>query len=266
MSIINKAKVLYTENLGGDVHRQKVAIAGDLHVRPGQFINVQIPRADKILKRPFGIIKTEPHSYHGNIVEYAFQVRGEGTEALSKVTAGATVGDTLDVMLPLGNGFDIENAKRIALVGGGLGVFPLVSVLGAKKPGQEIYSFVGYKNTQSTYYLDEFRAKSRQTFVASDDGTIGEKAFVTDLLSRHIGAIKPDLVLACGPVGMYKSLHEVMKDHPEILTCVSLEERMGCGFGVCLACACETQKNGLKHMDRVCKDGPVFNLNEVVIK
>ena len=253
------ATILQKEQLTKDIYYFNIQLAQAMKkIKAGQFINVQVPnRPDMILKRPFGIID---YDYDENSVSFAVQERGEGTKAL----CAAKAGDKLDVMMPLGNGFQIDDdVKKIALVGGGIGVFPLLSVL--KKHGEkEIYSFLGYKNKESVVFAGRFERRSTKTFISSDDGSIGEKGFITDRVAAHIGSINPDLVLACGPTAMFKSLKKVMANYPGIVTNVSLEERMGCGFGACLACVCETNKNGLKHYDRVCKEGPVFNLNEVV--
>ena len=171
-------------------------------------------------------------------------------------------GTSLNVLLPLGNGFYIEeNEQKIALVGGGVGVFPLISVLreyGAKK---EISAYIGYRNKGAVCGVDEFE-KATKFVGVTDDGSYGEKmnavqAFEVDLNKGN----RPDVVLACGPTPMLRALKALVEK--ENLPCyVSLEERMGCGIGACLVCVCNLT-NG-EHA-RVCKDGPVFNAKDVEI-
>ena len=252
-----------SERIAEDVFYHKLVLDQDLEkCKPGQFINVQVPnRPDLILKRPFGIID---YDYESNSVSYAFQVRGQGTQELAK----AQMGDRIEVMLPLGNGFSIDdNTKKIALVGGGLGVFPLYSVIRefGVNPDKDIHTFLGYKNINRAYLADKFGKykDGKQTYVATEDGSMGDNAYITDVVAEKIGRINPDVVLACGPVPMLKSLKQVMSKHPAIATYASLEERMGCGFGVCLACVCKTNKQGEINHERVCKEGPVFKIDEV---
>jgi dihydroorotate dehydrogenase electron transfer subunit len=154
-----------------------------------------------------------------------------------------------------------ENKKKVALVGGGVGVFPLISVLRAYGEEKEISAYIGYRNKNAVCGVEEF-AKANKFVAVTDDGSYGEKmnavqAFALDLEKGN----RPDVVLACGPTPMLRALKEVVEK--EGLKCyVSLEERMGCGIGACLVCVCETT-NG-KHA-RVCKDGPVFDAKEVVL-
>ena len=171
-------------------------------------------------------------------------------------------GTRLNVLMPLGNGFFVEEEERkIALVGGGVGVFPLISVLQQYHGDKIISAYIGYRNKDAVCGVEDFKKATRFVGV-TDDGSYGEKmnavqAFEADLQKGN----RPDVVLACGPTPMLRALKAVAER--ENLPCyVSLEERMGCGIGACLVCVCDLT-NG-QHA-RVCKDGPVFNAKDVVL-
>ena len=164
--------------------------------------------------------------------------------------------------MPLGNGFYVEeNEKKVALVGGGVGVFPLISVLREYAQTKEISAYIGYRNKGAVCGVEEF-AKAQKFIAVTDDGSYGAQmnavqAFAADLEKGN----KPDVVLACGPTPMLRALKTLVEK--ENLNCyVSLEERMGCGIGACLVCVCD-MTNGKRA--RVCKDGPVFNAMEVIL-
>lgn len=250
--------VLENRQLTDDVFALTLHAEKTEEIKCGQFINLKVPnRPDLLLKRPFGIVSFDKTKRKLGV---CIQIRGEGTKELSMVE----VGDKIEATFPLGNGFEIkESYKKIALVGGGIGVFPLLSVPTLYQ-NKKFYSFLGFRNKDNMYLLDEFQKVSEKTFVATDDGSFEYKGFCVDRLKSQIEKLNPDVVLACGPKGMFKSLKEVMKNHPNIPTFVSLEERMGCGIGACLVCTCKIKnENGEVKNKRVCADGPVFNLNEV---
>ena len=171
-------------------------------------------------------------------------------------------GTRLNVLMPLGNGFFVEETeKKVALVGGGVGVFPLISVLREYQGKKEISAYIGYRNKGAVCGVEEFE-KANKFVAVTDDGSYGEKmnavqAFAADLEKGN----RPDVVLACGPTPMLRALKALVEK--ENLECyVSLEERMGCGIGACLVCVCDLT-NGKKA--RVCKDGPVFKADEVTL-
>lgn len=219
-------------------------------VRPGQFGNIAVG-GTHLLRRPIAICKVQD-----NLVTFCYQVKGEGTQKLKTMAAGTV----LQVLMPLGNGFFVEeNERKIALVGGGVGIFPLISVLREYAGKKEISAYMGFRNQGAVCGLEEFE-KADKFVGVTDDGSYGEKmnavqAFAADLAKGN----RPDVVLSCGPLPMLRALKKLVQE--ENLPCfVSLEERMGCGIGACLVCVCDLT-NGAKA--RVCKDGPVFNANEV---
>lgn len=220
-------------------------------IKGGQFLNIATGDNSRLLKRPFGIVKVE-----GLDVTVCFQVKGDGTDALSK----AKIGDKLAVLLPLGNGFVLpESAKNVAVIGGGVGVFPLVSVI-SSNPDKKFYSFVGFRNKNCICLLDELEKSERLT-VVTDDGSYGEKDNAVNAYYRANKDYTPDMIIACGPPVMLRALKAKMKELGDNTPClVSLEERMGCGIGACLVCVC---KKADGNNARVCKDGPVFDIDEV---
>ena len=247
-----QAKVVENKQIATGICSITFDLGEEATIRAGQFGDILVG-GTHLLRRPIAVCKVE-----GNLVTFCYQVKGEGTQKLQNVEAGTT----LSVLLPLGNGFFIEEGeKKVALVGGGVGVFPLISVLREYKGSKEISAYIGYRNADAVCGVEEFE-KADKFVAVTDDGSYGEKmnavqAFEADLKAGD----RPDVVLACGPTPMLRALKAVTER--EGLTCfVSLEERMGCGIGACLVCVCNLT-NGKNA--RVCKDGPVFNAKDVVL-
>ncbi len=220
----------------------------------GQFINVKVPGGKCILRRPFGICD---YNIKDSIIDFCFQVKGEGTAILSQMK----IGEELDVLMPLGNGFPESSGQKLMVIGGGIGLFPLLPL---GKESKNIHTFLGFKNKSAALLLSDFEAISKELVIASDDGSIGEKGFITDIAKREIERVKPDIIYACGPTPMFKSMQEIFKD-VIIPIYVSLEERMACGFGACLCCNTRVNKEGATEALRVCCEGPIFKLNEIEI-
>lgn len=244
------ATIVKNEAIADNVYAITFDLGEQAKARCGQFGNISVG-GTHLLRRPIAICKLD-----GNTVTFCYQIKGEGTQRLK--TLG--VGEKLNVLMPLGNGFYVEETeKKVALVGGGVGVFPLISVLREYSGTKEISAYIGYRNKGMVCGVEEFE-KADQFVAVTDDGSYGEKmnavqAFQADLAQGN----RPDVVLACGPTPMLRALVKVAEE--EKLPCyVSLEERMGCGIGACVVCVCD-MTNGKKA--RVCKDGPVFSANEV---
>jgi len=218
--------------------------------RPGQFAHIKIPDADALLlRRPISINKMDFE--HGHML-LTYRIMGEGTRRLAEVKAGSRI----DVLAPLGNGFHVtEQAKNIWLVGGGIGIAPLLSP-GNVYPDRRYTAFLGYKNQDDAYQIEDFKAFCADVLIASDDGSIGRKCLVTDLVKERLETESPDLILACGPGPMFRSLKAIKTD-AEIQA--SLEQHMGCGTGGCATCVCKIGEDYKK----VCLEGPVFPLREV---
>lgn len=217
---------------------------------PGQFLHIKIdPGFDPILRRPLSI-----HRVCGSNIEIVYEVVGKGTKILS----GKSSGDVLDVLGPLGKGFDIKSKiknqkSKIILIAGGIGVAPLVFL--AQKLKRKIDVLIGAKTKSEMLCVKEFKDLGCHVKVATDDGTVGFKGYVTDLLKEFLPA---NQIYACGPDAMLKSLQKIIVENN--LNCqVSLDEAMGCGIGACLACVINTTKG----QKRICHDGPVFDIKEL---
>lgn len=220
-------------------------------VRCGNFVHIQLK--EKPLRRPFCICD---FSRELETLTVVYEVKGEGTELLSKYGKGTC----LDALFPLGNGFDIQNAKKVFLVGGGLGTAVLPAAF--KSYDADFTSFIGFKSKENIILAEEL-SLGGDLFISTEDGSFGEKGFITDAIKREIKSRKPNIILACGPKPMLKTLKNISNE-TGVKTLVSLEERMGCGVGACVVCAVKIKRNGQIHNMRVCKDGPVFDINEVV--
>ncbi|MDL2289746.1 dihydroorotate dehydrogenase electron transfer subunit, partial [Clostridia bacterium OttesenSCG-928-F22] len=166
----------------------------------------------------------------------------------------------LDIMGPLGNSFLLpEGITKVALVGGGVGVAPL-ELLAKANPQVEFTAYLGFRDKSMAYHIEAFEELCSEVFVATEDGSLGHKGYVTELLASSEN--KAQLICACGPTAMLKSLQNAAGDIPCL---VSLEERMGCGVGACRACVCGMHTDGGTTYKRVCWDGPVFPLSEVAL-
>lgn len=216
----------------------------------GQFVHILC--GEKTLRRPISICEI---SKENGALRIVFEIRGEGTEWL----AGRKAGDELDILGPLGNGFTLCDCEKAIFVGGGIGVPPLLE--GCKAYGVKATAILGFRNKDAVILERDFTDVCDNVYVTTDDGSYGTKGFVTDVLKDCIeqGAA----VFACGPKPMLKGVAMLAKEAGAECQ-VSLEERMGCGIGACLVCACKTKEKDGEHMRHVCKNGPVFPAEEVV--
>lgn len=208
----------------------------------GQFVEVLLKPF--FLRRPFGVADVK-----GDELTLIYKIVGAGTEYMTTLKQG----EEIDVLTKLGNGFDLTKSKRPLIIGGGIGIAPLYKLC---KDFNELKIkpniILGYRNREELFYVDEFK-KLGNVIVTTDDGSEGFKGNALDALKSL--DVDYDFYYACGPLVMLKALAE-FNNKGEI----SLEARMGCGFGACMGCSIETV-NGAR---RVCKDGPVFNAGEVL--
>ncbi|MCA0969342.1 dihydroorotate dehydrogenase electron transfer subunit [Halobacillus litoralis] len=214
---------------------------------PGQFVHIQV--SEKFyLRRPVSIAEVKEDT-----VTLLYKVMGDGTEALTK----KHVGDQVDVLGPAGNGFplDVREGAHALLVGGGIGVPPLYQLAKQlRRQGVRVTAVLGFQSGAEAFFTKEF-TELGDVRVATNDGTLGHQGLVTDVLDGEF-----DTYFACGPTGMLRAVSEKMEGVPGYL---SMEERMGCGIGACLACV--VPSNDEKGYRRICCDGPVFNAKEVVL-
>lgn len=225
----------------------------------GQFVNVKLSDSSRVLRRPFCICDFDAQKHE---ITICYAIVGEGTRILSACRSG----DRLQTLLPLGNGFAPRDEwKKIALVGGGMGAAVLPAVARADAGSQrEYYAYLGFADRDKVVLQERLGALCKAVRVATDDGSYGAKGFVTDLLAADMERLRPDVVFCCGPEVMYRALAKTLAPYG-VPVYVSLEQRMGCGVGACLVCSCKIRRNGEEGYLRVCKDGPVFALDEVVL-
>ncbi len=243
------ATVLENIRIAEDVFGLTFATEERIPVRAGQFC--MIGTGDLPLRRPFAICKAEGERY-----TVCYRLKGAGTRSLAE---NYRQGEKLSVLLPLGNGFSLsEKEKKIAVVGGGVGVFPLISAIRAFAQEKEIYAFMGFRNRAAVCMQYEMQ-RGRELVLATDDGSLGYRGTAVQAFMENFNRISPDAVLACGPVPMLRALKSATEGRG-VPVYASLEERMGCGIGACLVCVCEKEDGSRA---RVCKDGPVFELGSV---
>jgi dihydroorotate dehydrogenase electron transfer subunit len=213
----------------------------------GQFVNIKCGEG-LLLRRPISICRVEDTRL--NVV---FEVRGEGTGWLAQRTAG----ESLDVLGPLGHGFTYPQGK-VLVVGGGIGVPPMLNT--AIQAPDGAIACLGFRSADKAMLIDEFQSACQQVYLSSDDGSLGVHAYVAGIVDTALTE-HPEIqaVLACGPKIMLKTVYAAAQAHG-VACQVSMEERMGCGIGACLVCACKDSVGAYRH---VCKDGPVFNAQEV---
>ncbi|OGX22296.1 MAG: hypothetical protein A3K54_03105 [Omnitrophica WOR_2 bacterium RBG_13_44_8] len=252
-----RAKILYNKRVKDNYFHSALAAAGlSRQARPGQFLNIRVSDVDQpLLRRPFSI-----HRARGKNIEILYQVVGKATEILSRLKGG----EYLDVLGPLGNGFDYPpSANRhplTILVAGGMGVAPLAFL--AEKLGHRSLVLIGAKAKADILSVKEFRDLKCEVKISTDNGSEGFKGKATELLKKILPLAmshKPIAIYACGPKPMLKEIAIIAKNY-KIPAQVSLEEHLACGIGACLGCAVKT-KEGFK---RICKEGPVFNAQEII--
>ena len=220
----------------------------------GQF--AQVAAEGFFLRRPISICDIDKDK---GTIRLVFEIRGKGTEKLAELNKGQLI----DIIAPLGKGFKVLEGKKAICVGGGIGVPPMVGI--AKAYGKNAVAISGFRNMAAVILQEDFKAAGVETILCTDDGSAGRKGFVTDALEEQIAKEKPDIIVACGPMVMLKRIADIAEKNG--IECqVSLEQRMACGVGACLVCACRTVKDGKEIHSHVCKDGPVFDSKEVVFE
>lgn len=225
--------------------------------KPGNFLEIRVSEnIEPLLRRPISIYNIDKEN---GIVEFIFQIKGKGTKILSE----KRIGEEIDIIGPLGYGvFDIKKYNKVAIIGGGIGIFPLHEL--AKQLHSEIKTYLGFRNKNYVMLEDEFEKVSSQVIITTDDGSYGNKGFAIEFLKLDCKKEKPDIIFACGPLPMLKAIKQFSEQ--EAIPCqISLEEKMGCGIGACLGCAVEMKTDGKIKYGHICKQGPVFYANEVEI-
>ena len=249
---VEQALVLAQEPLIGGVFRLvlKAPVIAARSV-PGQFLMLRQPWwTDPFLRRPFSIAGADPEE---GTLTLVYRVVGRGTELLSTARAG----DPLDLLGPLGRGFDLSG-RRLLLVGGGMGLAPLLFAAGRCCP-EPVDVLAGGRNGDELFWTGLFEDVCENVHVTTDDGSLGICGTCVDALPDILRNGRYDGVLTCGPRPMMKQVAEIAAT-AGLPVQVSLEEHMACGLGVCLSCTCGAKDGGTR---QICKDGPVFPATEV---
>ena len=263
MPVNIKAKLISKEQLKPDIFKYSVKADEITSVaKPGQFIEIRVNNdIEPFLRRPISIYNMKKEE---GILEFIFQVKGKGTKILSERREG----EEIDIVGPLGYGpFKYSNYENIAVIGGGIGVFPLYELSkNAKKENKNVNIYLGFRNKDLVVLEKEFKEVSDKLVITTDDGSYAEKGFAIDFMKKDIEEKKVDCIFACGPLPMLKAVREYAIEN-NIPCQISLEEKMACGLGVCLGCAVKTTKSSKENPEywHVCKAGPVFQAKDVEI-
>ena len=252
------ALVVSQEQLADNIFSMWIQTEAAASAKPGQFISMYTNDGTKLLPRPISICEIDKANGRLRVV---YRVTGEktGTKEFSEMKAG----DTIPVVGPLGNGFPLEKAegKKAFLMGGGIGVPPILEL--AKQLNCEKQIVVGYRD-EHTFLKEQFEANGT-LFISTEDGSVGTKGNVMHAIAEN--NLSADIIYACGPTPMLRAIKNYAEENG-IECYISLEERMACGIGACLACTCKSKEkdhHSNVNNKRICKDGPVFLSTEVEI-
>jgi dihydroorotate dehydrogenase electron transfer subunit len=221
---------------------------------PGQFLSLYCEEGSRLLPRPISICEIDRTE---RLLRVVYRIAGKGTEEFSKKNAG----DTIEVVGPLGNGFTQKEGTSI-LIGGGIGIPPLLAL--AKELKGKVSVVLGYRDAD-LFLKKEFEPYA-DVYVSTEDGSAGTKGNVIDAIRQN--SLTADTIYACGPVPMLRGVKEFAKANGMDAQ-ISMEEKMACGIGACLACVCQSkERDGHSNVNnkRVCKDGPVFDAQEIEIE
>lgn len=220
-----------------------IRLKGDFEGVPGQFYMLRGWEGnDPFLPRPISIA-----DLNDGVLTMIYEIRGRGTHIVSDLKPG----QSLSLLGPLGNGFPISEGKKTAIVGGGIGIAPMLYL--ARYLGDKAVLYAGFRS--EPYLLESFKEHVSEILISTEDGSYGHKGFVTGMIDPEAY----EIIYSCGPMPMMEALGKLCKGRSELI--VSLESHMACGIGICLGCTVPT----VRGMERVCKEGPVFRAEEVLL-
>lgn len=247
--------VNYQKKLADGVYSMWLAVGPMAdEAKPGQFISIYSNDSSRLLPRPISICEVDKEFRSIRVV---YRIAGAGTEEFSHLKAGQRV----DIMGPLGNGYTLNQEGRALLIAGGIGIPPMLELAKSLECDKDIV--LGYRDAQT--FLAAELEEYGNVYIATEDGSVGTQGNVMDAIARY--GLKADTIYSCGPTPMLKAVKQFAIDN-NIDCQISLEEKMACGIGACLACVCKSKEvdhHTHVHNKRICKDGPVFNALEVEI-
>ena len=235
--------IIENKPLTDSVYRLRLGGNTSAITAPGQFVNIKLE--GKFLRRPISVCDRS-----GSMLTLIYKTVGKGTEQLSTMKKG----EQLDLLIGLGNGYDLTpSGERPLLIGGGVGVPPLFSLADELlQKGCKVSAILGFNTASEIFYADEFRMLGVETYITTADGSAGIKGFVTDAMKD----LDYSYFYTCGPEPMLKAVYRASKTDGQF----SFEKRMGCGFGACMGCSCRT----ISGYKRICKEGPVLKKGEIL--
>ncbi len=247
------AIVLSNEFIAKGIYSMWLELDCSMDVKAGQFVTIYLNDNSRLLPRPFGICQVKK-----NRMRIVYKVAGEGTREMSLYGNG----DCVDYIAPLGNGFEKRKDKKAVVIGGGVGLPPLVKLVEELSGAVPVSVVAGYRDE---IFLKDELSRADNLYIATEDGSFGIKGTVIDAVKSY--GVCGDVIYACGPMPMLKAVKDYAIEN-DIECQISLEERMACGIGACLACVCKSAKKddhtNVKNK-RICKDGPVFMAGEVLL-
>ena len=235
--------IIENKPLTDSVYRLRLGGNTSAITASGQFVNIKLE--GKFLRRPISVCDRS-----GSMLTLIYKTVGKGTEQLSTMKKG----EQLDLLIGLGNGYDLTpSGERPLLIGGGVGVPPLFSLADELlQKGCKVSAILGFNTASEIFYADEFRMLGVETYITTVDGSAGIKGFVTDAMKD----LDYSYFYTCGPEPMLKAVYRASKTDGQF----SFEKRMGCGFGACMGCSCRT----ITGYKRICKEGPVLKKGEIL--
>ena len=253
------AKVLSQRMIAPDIYDMWIETGLAKEARAGQFVGIYPKDASRLLPRPISICEVDRER---NALRIVYRIAGKGTAEFSTWQAG----QELEILGVLGNGFPVEEyqGKKVILMGGGIGIPPMLELFKElREAGADAAVIAGYRDRQ--LFLAEDLGKYGEVYIATEDGSVGTKGNVLDVMRQE--QLKAQVIMACGPMPMLRAIKQFAEEK-QIEAFISLEERMACGVGACLGCVCKTtHRDHHSHVNnaRICTDGPVFNAKEVDI-
>lgn len=252
MKQVHKVKIISNTEISHGIYKINL-LSKEIaeNAKPGQFVNIYTNNPGSLLARPISISQINKEK---NILTLIYELVGKGTKSLSEMKEN----EELKILGPLGNGFTIsEEEENHILIGGGIGTPPLVELAKQLKGNIEVY--LGFRS--KPILIKEFEKYAKKVYIATEDGSVGIKGNVMDILKEK--DIKADMIYSCGPKPMLKAVSKYAAEKG-IKAQISMEERMACGIGACVACTCKTKNKEEVVNKKICKDGPVFYSSEVI--